>query len=193
MTATSLNLPHLPKYVKWFAEECDADIEVIALNSPQPTTDGWETGGAELADAVFEMWTYCESRGITFQAPGTFIPAHLRSRKSQADHCIDGNLFTEDVGSWPIYVSADGRRSLCLVHHNDHRVEVTESKQGDTVAKASKWHQEGDSEAPDCDSCIASQICGGPCTLERILWGGKLNDDRCGFMRTLTKRVLIEG
>ncbi|MDA1360910.1 radical SAM protein [Glycomyces luteolus] len=191
MTATQLNLRSLPRYVRWFAEESGINPAVIALNSPQPTETGWETGGVELAQAVFEMWLYCDERGIAFQAPGTFIPLHLRTKMPQSDHCIDGNLFGTEAGTWPVYVSADGRRSLCLVHHNDHRVEVP--KGGDPIELGRRWHFEGPT-VEECDGCIASQICGGPCTLEKLLWGGdKLSADRCDFMRTMTTEVLTSG
>ncbi|THV28350.1 radical SAM protein [Glycomyces paridis] len=188
MTATPQNLRRLPEYVRWFVEESGIEPALIALNSPQPTADGWETGGTELARVVFDMWLFCLENGVTFQAPGTFIPLHLRTKTPQSDHCIDGNLFQPEESTWPMYVSADGRRSLCLVHHNDHRVESP--READPIEFGRRWHFEGPT-VDECDGCIASQICGGPCTLEKLLWGGdRLSSDRCDFMRTMTAKVI---
>lgn len=189
MTATESNLPHLPRYVRWFVEESGMEPRLIALNSPQPTKNGWETGGKELADVVFDLWMYCEDKGVGFQGPGTYIPAHLRTKVPQSDHCIDGGMLSGAENAWPIYVSADGRRSLCLVHHNDERVE-TGAEEG--LSKATTWHT-GQADHLDCDTCIASQVCGGPCSVERLMWGDRLNQDRCGFMREMTLNVVSTG
>lgn len=186
MTATPENVRHLPRYVRWFLDESGLGVGTLALNSPQPTTSGWETGGAELADAVFEIWQECVNRDVDFHGPGTFIPLHLRSRTPRADHCVDGDTFGDGSGAWPMYVSASGRRSLCLVHHNDDRV-IAPSGQEHDLGRS--WHSTDD-DVPDCDRCVASQLCGGPCALEKLLWGPGLNRDRCEFIRTMTGHVL---
>ncbi|MFI1798864.1 radical SAM protein [Streptomyces sp. NPDC020379] len=187
MTASSTNLHQLPEIVRWFVEESDLNPEVIGLNSPQPTSEGWETGGAELAAVVFDIWNYLDSKGISFHGPGTFIPGTIRSGVPNPDNCVTGEVDDPDGEAWPIYVSADGRRSMCLVHHQDKRVEIST---GTDAQKAGlQWHKSQGGVA-DCDSCPASQLCGGPCTVERILWGGRLNEDRCGFMQEMTRLVL---
>jgi uncharacterized protein len=191
MTATAENMTSLPETVRYFVEDSGLAPEVVGLNSPQPVVGGWETGGAELARVVFAIWSYCLAKGVDFHGPGTYLPAHLMTGKPQHDNCVDGHLFEEEdgVGAWPVYVSADGRKSRCLVHHRDLRVEIT--KGADAQKAGLDWHRGSDS-IPDCDGCIASQMCGGPCSLERILWKGRLNEDRCGFMREMTRLVLTE-
>jgi len=186
MTATTGNVVHLPRFVRWFVEESGLAPKTVGVNSPQPTPSGWETGGRELADAIWEIWRYCTGRGVRFHGPGTFIPFHLRSLAPQADGCVDA-ADGEGDPAWPMYVSADGRRSLCLVHHRDHRVEMPADE--DPTRFGHAWHT-GTDPVHECDTCIASQTCGGPCSLERVLWGGRLNEDRCGFMRRMTTLVL---
>jgi uncharacterized protein len=188
MTATPHNVTRLPEYVRWFVEESGLAPVVVGINSPQPTAEGWETGGSLLADAIWQVWRYCADREIRFHGPGTFIPFHLRSTRPQSDACVDAAADGDDP-AWPMYVSADGRRSLCLVHHRDHRVEVDEPVPAHPSGQ--RWHT-GPDPLAECDGCIASQTCGGPCSLERILWGGRLNEDRCGFMRRMTELVLTE-
>jgi uncharacterized protein len=187
MTASSLNVDRLPEIVRWFVEESGLEPEMVGLNSPQPISEGWETGGEKLARTVFEVWRYVEDRGIVFHGPGTYMPGNLRREKPHLDNCVDGDPSDPEGDGWPVYVSADGRRSLCLVHHKDARVEVPRER---PLKQAGlEWHKSHNSVA-DCDSCIASQLCGGPCTLERILWDGRLNPDRCGFMQEMTRLTL---
>jgi uncharacterized protein len=187
MTASSLNVDLLPGIVRWFVEESGLEPEMIGLNSPQPIAGGWETGGTKLARTVFEVWRYVEDRGIVFHGPGTYMPGNLKLEKAHLDNCVNGDPSDPEGDAWPIYVSADGRRSLCLVHHKDARVEVPRER---SINQAGlEWHKSHNS-VEDCDSCIASQLCGGPCTLERILWKGNLNPDRCGFMQEMTQLTL---
>jgi uncharacterized protein len=189
MTITAENLAQLPATVRWFVEESGLAPETIGLNSPQPVAGGWEVGGARLATAVFDIWTYCRDRGVNFHGPGTYIPIHLQNAVPQYDNCVDGAVQDGGDSAWPIYISADGRKSRCLVHHRDHRVEI--ARDDDPQQAGVRWHSGHDS-IPDCDSCIASQVCGGPCSLERILWKGRLSRDRCDFMREMTRLVLLE-
>lgn len=187
MTASSMNLHQLPEIVRWFVEVSDLNLEVIGLNSPQPTSEGWETGGEELAAVVFDIWNYLDAKGIFFHGPGTFIPSTIQSGVPNTDNCVTGEVDDPYGDAWPIYVSADGRRSMCLVHHQEKRVEIATG--ADAQKTGLQWHKSHEGLA-DCDSCPASQLCGGPCTVERILWGGQLNEARCGFMQEMTRRVL---
>jgi uncharacterized protein len=189
MTATRSNVRHLPEYVRWFAEESGLEPKVIGINSPQPVETGWETGGVELAEAIWAVWRFCDENDIFFHGPGTSLPTHITDRAPHTDNCVDTSMAGEPA-MWPVYVSADGRRSLCVVHHRDHRVEVEADESA--IARTREWHF-GQPTVNECDTCIASQLCGGPCTLERIMWGGRLSQDRCGFMREMTRLVLTEG
>lgn len=189
MTATQESLLAMPEYVRWFVEDSGLHPEVVGINSPQPTGDGWETGGTRLAEAIWQIWNYCNEAGVTFHGPGTFVASHLSGAGSQSDTCVDSG--TESEGSWPIYVSATGARSMCVVHHRDTRVMA--KKNESTFDAGLRWHNNEKPVSEVCDRCIASQICGGPCALERVLWGGRLSADRCGFMQRITELVLAEG
>ena len=191
MTATPMNVARLPEHAAWFIDECEIDIGTIGLNSPQPTTGGWEVGGAQLARTVHALWMLCRDRGVAFHGPGTFIPQHLRSGVPQLASCVDADRFGSGPGAWPLYVSADGRASLCLVHHNDRRVLVDRTSES-ARAQASVWHRGHDTPI-SCDDCAAVTVCGGPCALERVLWGERLQQDRCEFMRTLLPLVVRAG
>ncbi|WP_298229607.1 radical SAM protein [Gryllotalpicola sp.] len=188
MTATAGNVKDLPEYVRWFVEEAEVHPKDVGVNSPQPTSEGWETGGTELADAIWAVWKYCRSKGIFFHGPGTYIPTHLQTLIPQTDGCVDTGASGAEP-SWPVYVSAEGKKSLCVVYHRDERVMA--DPQRSALEEGSKWHYAAE-PLKECDSCIASQICGGPCALEKILWQGRLNSDRCDFMRQMTKLVLLD-
>ena len=80
---------------------------------------------------------------------------------------------------------------MCVVYHQDPRVMA---RKGETTFEAGlRWHNIEESASETCDRCVASQFCGGPCGLERVLWDGRLSADRCGFMQRMTELVLIEG
>jgi uncharacterized protein len=217
MTATAENVTLLPQYVRYFIEDTDLPIRTVGLNSPQPTSTGWETGGETLARSVHAVWRYCESRGVGFHGPGTFIPEHLATRTPQTDGCIDLTRHESLTAGWPVYVSADGKKSLCLVHHNDERTSPGSIALGmpsvrgvpspssrpsratrpdldtdaATASRAKRWHHEAP-VSERCDSCIALSFCGGPCSVERLLWDGALSSDRCDFMQTMSSLVLTD-
>lgn len=189
MTATQETLTALPEYIRWFVEDSGLSPEVIGINSPQPTTMGWETGGVHLATAIWKIWNYCNQAGVIFHGPGTFIANHLIDGTSRSDTCVDTGDKT--MPSWPVYVNANGKKSLCVVHHQDYRVMP---RPNETVFDAGlRWHNTSEPQVKTCNSCIASQFCGGPCALEKILWQGKLSNDRCEFMQEMTKLILTEG
>ncbi|WP_327129804.1 radical SAM protein [Streptomyces sp. NBC_01727] len=188
MTANSFNVGQLKEIVRWFVEESGLEPKIIGVNSPQPVSSGWEAGGAELARTIFDIWRYVEDRRITFHGPGAYMPGNIQLEKPHTDNCVSGRPSDKDGDAWPVYVSADGRRSLCLVHHRDARVEVAPEKS--MKKEGLKWHK-SHGTIKDCDGCIASQLCGGPCTLERILWADRLNEDRCGFMQEMARLVLV--
>jgi uncharacterized protein len=214
MTATAENVTLLPEYVRYFIEDTDLPITTVGLNSPQPTSTGWETGGETLARSVHAVWRYCEERSIGFHGPGTFIPEHLATRTPQTDGCIDLTRHESVTAGWPVYVSADGKKSLCLVHHNDERTSpgsvalgmpavrgvasaptpapaAAPEPDGITASRAKQWHH--DAPVSDlCDSCVALSFCGGPCSVERLLWNGNLSADRCDFMQTMSRLVLTD-
>lgn len=179
------NIALLPKIVRHFVEDLKATS--IGINSPQPTSSGWEVDGACLASAVQEIWAYCVQQGVLFHALGTQIPRHLRKRLPQVDRCIDANPHGNEA-DWPIYVTADGQMSFCMVHHRDRR--CTRPITGDVIDHAFRqWHLNPNTQ-PECDECIAGQICGGPCSLELLLRDGALNPDRCKFYRCIVEGIV---
>lgn len=186
MTATAENLPHLAEYVTWFLDQDPLHITQVGINSPQPNTEGWETGGPELAETVFAIWKTCEGRGVSFHGPGTQLPQYINAERPQQRSCVDGDWITGGPGRWPVYIAANGERSLCLVHHNDKRTSFDETNM---MRRTAEWHREP--LVPlECDSCPALTVCGGPCTLERLLWGDRRAQEKCGFTRTMLDLVL---
>lgn len=188
LTVQPDTLSNLKNIVKYCVEELGA--RTIGINSPQPTSEGWEVDGRELSDAIQNIWLYCRDQQIEFFGPGTHIPLNLESKFAQVDRCIDDNPLGS-VARWPIYVSADGRFSMCVVHHNDHRCSLEQESQVRSDSSVAQWHfNSTDFEA--CDTCIASQICGGPCSLEMLMRPGQLNTDRCNFYKSLTEWVITQ-
>lgn len=186
ITPKTENLPSLKKIVDFFVEELKAVN--IGFNSPQPTADGWEVDGLGLAKIVQDVWRYCNEKNVDFHAPGTFIPNMLKYKQPQVDRCIDGNN-GKGNGDWPVYISADGSVSYCVVHHQDERVVSEDMNHILEENKFRSWHF-NESMHDECDGCIANQICGGPCSLELTFRNGNLNPDRCSFFKNMVEWVI---
>ena len=187
LTTTKESLARLPDVVEYLISDPDIRASEIGLNAPQPRPGGWDVGGGELARTVQQCWMSCAEAGVRFYGPGTFIPELLKSRQPQFDRCIEGDL-SAPSGDWPLYVAADGTSSYCVVHHQDER--CTDPSVVDVkMSRLRRWHYD-DSSVPVCDTCIASMVCGGPCSLELMLWEGNLNEDRCGFLQDMTRWAL---
>lgn len=187
LTATPESLSAIPENVRWFVEESGLAPAVVGINAPQPTVSGWEIDGKQFAEVVWETWNYCDTVGVRFHAPGTFIPSYLNSGSPQIDTCVDIGARANPL--WPIYVDSSGKRSLCVVHHRDQSVMALKTETEHTAGI--RWHNlRHEPSWTTCDECIAILICGGPCGLERLLWSDKLRSDRCHFMQQMTKLVL---
>jgi uncharacterized protein len=189
LTTTKESLPRLPDVVDYLISNPDVKASEIGLNAPQPRASGWDVGGVDLARTVQQCWLMCAQAGVRFYGPGTFIPELLKSRQPQFDRCIEGNS-SGSTGDWPLYVAADGTASYCVVHHQDER--CTDSTVVDVkMSRLRRWHYD-DAAVPTCDNCIASMVCGGPCSLELMLWEGNLNKDRCGFLQDMTRWAMAQ-
>lgn len=180
------NVTQLPEIVKHCVTNLGA--AQIGLNAPQPTPLGWQADGAALAQSVQEIWDYCADRGVDFHSIGGHVPKHIENELSQVDRCIDSNL-GGDRGDWPAYVSADGQVSFCVVHHRDDDCTAPASDGLVDTEKFRQWHYDA-TDHPECDECIASQICGGPCSLELKFRDGQLNPDRCAFFKSMVEWVV---
>lgn len=185
ITPRTDNIDVLPRIVRHFVEDLGAST--IGINASQPTPEGWEVDGRLLAAAIQEIWAYCHERGVHFHAPGTYIATRLVNKLPQIDRCIDGNIGGE-MADWPAYITADLKVSPCVVHHQDAR--ITRPEPGALIDdRFLDWHFD-DTEHPECDDCIASQICGGPCSLELIFRDNRLNPDRCAFFKAMVEWVI---
>jgi len=182
ITPRANNVAMLPRIARHFADDLGAAS--IGINAPQPTARGWEVGGKELAKAVQQVWELCIRKRVGFHAPGTFIPGRIRRRQPQVDRCVDADP-AGTMADWPAYVSAAGDVSYCLVQHNNPRLT---RRRGEQLVdrRFRKWHFDT-TDHPECDECIAGQICGGPCSLELALRDGALNPDRCAFFKSIVE------
>lgn len=189
LTSSAESVERLPEVVRFLIEDPDIGATEVGVNAPQPREGGWDVGGERLAMAIQESWKICAEAGVTFYGPGTFIPEVLRTRRPQIDRCIESEPFA-DSGDWPAYIAADGTLSYCVVHHQDERC-VDPSLDEVDEDRLRAWHY--DTSVQDaCDDCIASQVCGGPCSLELMLWGGELSADRCGFFQEMVRWAVTQ-
>lgn len=188
VTPRSDNVAILPQIACFFVDQLGA--VQIGINAPQPTANGWEADGEALARSIQSIWDFCSERGVHFHSLGTHIPGHIARKLSQTDRCIDATL-GEDEADWPAYVSADGDVSYCVVHHRDDRCTHRSDELIVLEDKFRGWHF-NPIEHDECDECIASQVCGGPCSLELAFRQGELNPDRCRFYKSMVQWVVMK-
>jgi uncharacterized protein len=186
VTVTPKNVLLLPDIVRYLIFELSA--AEVGVNAPQPTPDGWEVDGGLLACAVQQAWLFCNENGVCFHAPGTHIVSLLNSRTPQTDRCFDLELGRSGP-NFGAYVSASGKLSFCTVWHNDTRCTEDRLTSIREYPRIIQWHYPYN-EDEECDTCVAGQLCGGPCSLEMMLNGGRLNRDRCRFFRAMVPWVL---
>ncbi|MBC1925437.1 radical SAM protein [Listeria innocua] len=184
ITPTNQNARIMDKIIAHFIHVLRVDT--IGFNAPQPTADGWEVSGKNLARVVMDTWIYCQEHGVQFHSPGTFIPQILQSKIPQIDRCADDSLAMQ--GDWPIYVSGSAKFSMCLVHHNEDEISIDTLKNVGGNEKMLEWHLKENSY-DRCDTCIAAKICGGPCSLE-LFMNSSLNKDRCSFYKEIVEEVI---
>ncbi len=180
------NAAVLPSIVEFLVNDLGA-VEV-AINASQPTAEGWQIDGELLANVVQQSWLFCNAHHVRFHSPGTHIVAMINGRTPQVDRCFDSSMHMQHA-TWGAYVSAEGVLSMCTVWHRDERVVQSNLEDLVSTAKFRNWHYPETVES-QCDCCIASLICGGPCSLELMLNGGKLNPDRCRFFQKMVPWIV---
>lgn len=187
ITAWRDTVNSLPESIRFLVEKLG--VESVGVNAPQPTAERWEVNGEDLARAVQQAWAYCSARGVTFQAPGTYLPSRLAAKLPQFDSCVDFRLGSTS-SHWPLYVTAKGEASLCLVYHGPLECSFPDPTAIPDDALR-RWHY-GSTLLEVCDSCPAGLLCGGPCSLELTLSSGRLNADRCRYFRSMTEWVVTQ-
>ncbi|MCO7128251.1 radical SAM protein [Sporolactobacillus shoreicorticis] len=179
VTPTNENMEIFGKIIKYLAE--NLKCEEISINTPQPTKDGWQVDGRKFAKAMQDCWKYCTEHNITLNHPANNIVFLINSKIPQTNSCM--NLtYGEDINTWGIFVTSDARISKCVVECDERcTVNFDEFVMDEEYLK---WHFEDDINQ-NCFKCPGLNICGGGCSIERLLSEGKNNIEKCKFFKTM--------
>lgn len=179
-TAHNETLDYLASSIQFAVSELKATT--VGVNSPQPTTKGWDIDGAKLARQLAVASEYCRDKGVVLTGPNQKILRRLCDRSAPLSDC------TAADGSMAVSVAPNGSLGYCIVSWNDilhASPEITER----AVAKAIRWKAQ-QHLTDDCQSCIAETVCGGPCALEKQLCGLD-KAGRCAFHITYLTDTLM--
>jgi len=184
ITPTNDNIHLFKDIVQYLVEKMEC--KEISVNTPQPTSGGWEIDGDRLAIAIKEAWTYCNDNKIPFNAPGTNVVFLINKRIPQCYSCM--NLtYGQDVNSYGVYINSSREISNCVVEC-DHR--CTKKFDDFTLNQAFiDWHYIEDIK-DQCLNCIAVNICGGPCKIESIICKDGINKEKCKFYKSIIPWII---
>lgn len=184
ITPTNDNIEHFPEIISYFVEELHA--KDISVNTPQPYKFGWEVEGVKVAKAIQDTLEYCHEKNVRYNIPGNNILYLIDNKIPQAYSCM--NLtYGKKENAWGIYVSSKGRVSCCVVEcHEQCSTDFDKFVVNDEFID---WHFKA-SYLKECLNCPATNVCGGPCSIESLLTEGKRNLSKCQFMNSMLKWVM---
>lgn len=179
LTPNNANIDHFKEIITYFVEILGA--KEISINTPQPYKDGWEVSGVKLAVAIQETFIYCNLHHVKYNTPANNIVFLVNNHIAQTYSCM--NLtYGDKVNTWGVYVSSAGRVSSCVVNcKNECSCDFENFKMTEAFID---WHFQP-SLLPECLECPATNVCGGPCSIEKLLTNNGRNKSKCEFVHSM--------
>lgn len=186
ITISEDNINSLEKIIVFFKE--NYDVNHFNINSPQPTEQGWNIDGVKMAEKIINIYEFCEKQNIQIEAPGLNLVHNLQRKTYQINTCDNyGGVLNP---KWGLYLFSSGELSYC-------NVEVTKSSHDYLYKfrpneKFMNWHYM-ENEMEKCEKCIAYTVCGGLCSMERIMLKNstKINN-KCIFNKKIVEWALTK-
>jgi uncharacterized protein len=172
LTPHETTLLYLAQSVRFLVDELGC--RKIGINTPQPTSRGWQIDGAELARQMLEVNALCAEHGVALTALSQRIVRGVVSETPQLHDCCGPD------GGMALTIAPDGHVGFCIVSWNDPHHSSEHDDAGEQAAL--KWKTRAH-VTDTCRSCVAEMVCGGPCALEAQLHGLDPSG-RCAFYRT---------
>lgn len=184
ITPNEDNIYNFKEIIEYFVEELKADE--ISVNTPQPYENGWEVEGKDLAIALQSTLRYCSEKGVKYNTPSNNILFLINNKIPQTYSCM--NLtYGQNENTWGVYVSSKGKVSKCVVECNEKC--TCDFKDFKMDNEFIDWHFQP-SLLKECLECPATNVCGGPCSVESLLTNGGRNKSKCAFVRNMMKWVM---
>lgn len=184
ITPTNDNIYMFKDIVKYLVEEMEC--KEISVNTPQPTTSGWEIDGSKLALAIIDAWSYCDTKKIPFNGPGTNVVFLINKCIPQSFSCM--NLtYGQNINSYGVYINSGNAVSNCVVECNSQCIKDFDkfSVDKDFI----DWHFISNIK-DQCLNCIAVNICGGPCKIENLICKSGINVEKCKFYKSIIPWII---
>lgn len=176
VTPNKGNLETLATGIEYLATQYGCDN--FELNSPQPTTEGWDIDGAKLATEISKALEFARENDIRFYSLADRILEGLSTKEKQVYSCARPN------GDWSVALSPKGLVSYCIVCWSEQDFCVP-LKDFIPDKDFLDWKKNQLFNTPACMNCSALSICGGPCSLENyyLSKSGKIDKEKCAFFR----------
>ncbi|MCX5431575.1 radical SAM protein [Streptomyces sp. NBC_00257] len=176
LTPTAANIGRLAETVRWIID--DLGLKFIYVNTPIPTSGRWQVSGEELARELYEARLAALGRGgmlfsvldRAFQALDTRRP--MLFDHMQGDRSLNAALLPGD------------RVSLCDINFTDpsflHTLDELRAEPSRLAGVAKQV-----APVPECGTCPALAVCGGPSRNEQVLTGENSPDpEMCAFYQS---------
>lgn len=184
ITPNDENIDNFEEIIKYFVEELGA-VE-IAVNTPQPYEFGWEVSGVKLAKALQATLQYCADKNVIYSTPANNLLFLIDNNYAQSYSCMNLTYRGEE-NTWGVYITSNGIISNCVVDcHDKCSKDFKDFKMDEEFVD---WHFKP-SYLDECLNCVATNVCGGPCSIESLLTDNGLNQSKCQFVNSMMKWVL---
>ena len=163
---------------------CNLGLLQVALNTPQPTEDGWEVNGKEFAKDLIRALRMAKKCGGKLYSVADKVLYALRTKHVQKNSCSRGK------NNYSVAITPDFKISFCNVCWKE---DVLQDNKCDIEKKISEWKKIGETEDNShCANCPAKSICGGYCPVEKYFAKNAKKEERkinqkCIFYNELLK------
>lgn len=153
-------------------------MKTITVNTPLHFhTVQWTVPGERYARLLIQLLRIAREFGVSVDSAASPPLAALAGNIRREGPCA---LICDRIMA---AVGPDGSMSFCAQKWHPY---LTVSN-----VKADTEMQTPIRRADECITCEARHICGGPCPAYQRISGGKLDDNKCAFMRTLLKETIV--
>ncbi|MGW0731787.1 radical SAM protein [Streptomyces sp. NPDC002851] len=182
LTPTSANIGRLAETVTWITDELG--LKFIYANTPIPTGGRWLVDGTELAKELYDARLVALGRGgMMFSVLDRAFQALDRRRPMLLDHMQSDRTLNAAL--------LPGRKvSLCDINFTEpqflHTIDELRTHPSllGGIAKTV-------APIPECGTCPALAICGGPSRNEQLLVGGDRPDPQMCAFYTSTVEIAV--
>lgn len=186
LTPNEDNICILSDSIKYLIE--NLGVTEMSINAPQPCKNGWDIDGAIFAQEIQKCILYCQERGVSFNSPANNMLYLLQHHELQRYSCMN---FSKDnkTNIYGVYIGSDGMISNCVVKRTQDKYTCFNDALNSILEE--NWVFQP-STLVKCTHCPLMNVCGGPCTMEQQICKEGYNPEKCKFMLSMLRWVLVK-